>query len=131
MTPRFTALALAATVTLAGCAPGDRADDQETLAEGARLYEANCMQCHGGSTGGSIEDIPPRHNAEGHTWHHPDCELVDIVLEGMPQRGDLPEMPAFEDRLAEDDVTAILAYLKTWWEPDQREFQEQVTEQAC
>ncbi|MPY96309.1 MAG: c-type cytochrome, partial [Acidimicrobiia bacterium] len=103
MTPRFAALVLAVASALTGCAVGDRADEQETLAEGARLYEANCMQCHGGSTGGSIEDIPPRHNAEGHTWHHADCGLVAIVLEGMPQRADLPEMPAFEDRLTEDD----------------------------
>lgn len=131
MTPRFAALVLAVASALTGCAVGDRADEQAAVAEGARLYEANCMQCHGGSTGGSIEDIPPRHNAEGHTWHHPDCELVAIVLEGMPQRADLPEMPAFEDRLTEDDVSAILAYLTTWWEPDQREFQEQVTEQVC
>jgi carbamoylphosphate synthase small subunit len=33
--------------------------------------------------------------------------------------------------LDEEEVEAILAYIKTWWEPDQREFQDEVTEQVC
>jgi len=39
---------------------------------GQTLYAANCDSCHGGRTGGSMMDYPPRHNASGHTWHHPD-----------------------------------------------------------
>jgi mono/diheme cytochrome c family protein len=106
-------------------------DDDADLARGQQMYEANCMHCHGGATGGDIADIPPPHNAAGHTWHHPDCVIVDIVLDGMPVRLGYPEMPAFGDRLSEADVHAILAYIKTWWEPDQREFQAGVTDQAC
>ncbi|HUH08035.1 MAG TPA: cytochrome c [Egibacteraceae bacterium] len=118
-------------LSVAGCARPAPADDPAELARGAELYEANCAECHGGAIGGDIADIPPRHNAEGHTWHHPDCELVDIVLNGMPQRLDFPEMPAHRDRLSEDDVNAILAHIKTWWTPEQRAHQEEVTEQVC
>jgi mono/diheme cytochrome c family protein len=57
------------------------------------------------------------------------------VQDGMPRRPGLPDdaptMPSFGDRLAEDDIRAILAHIKTWWDDDQRDFQQQVTEQAC
>lgn len=42
---------------------------------GRTIYAANCASCHGGLTGGTMMDYPPRHNANGHTWHHPDCQL--------------------------------------------------------
>lgn len=132
---RAWALAVAAAVLAAGCGAADDEPDEAQLARGEELYEANCMACHGGPTGGDIADIPPVHNAEGHTWHHGDCELIAIILEGLPPRPGLPPdvdpMPAFGDALDEDDVRAILAHIKTWWEPDQREQQEQVTEQVC
>jgi hypothetical protein len=37
---------------------------------------------------------------------------------------DAPRMPAFRGILTEDDAPAILAYLKTWWPPEQQRFQE-------
>jgi len=118
-------------VVLIGCAAEDPVNDAVAVARGEALYDMHCVQCHGGATGGQISDIPPRHNAEGHTWHHADCELKRIVLEGMPQREGYPEMPAFGERLSEEEIEAILAYIKTWWEPDQREFQAEVTDQVC
>jgi S-disulfanyl-L-cysteine oxidoreductase SoxD len=118
-------------VLLAGCADIATTDDPDQVRRGEELYGAHCIACHGGATGGSITDIPPPHNAEGHTWHHPDCVLVDIILDGMPRRRGEPAMPAFGNRLSEEDAHAILAYIKTWWEPHQIEFQEEVTERAC
>lgn len=93
------------------------------------------MACHGGETGGDIADVPPRHNAEGHTWHHPDCLLIEIVQEGTSWRPGLPDdaptMPPFPDELSDQDIHAILAYIKTWWTQEQLEFQQQVIEQTC
>lgn len=123
-------LGAALALVLVGCAAEDPVNEVET-ARGQALYDMHCAQCHGGATGGQISDIPPPHNAEGHTWHHADCDLRRIVLEGMPQREAFPEMPAFGDRLTEEEVDAILAHIKTWWEPDQREFQAEVTDQVC
>jgi mono/diheme cytochrome c family protein len=134
---RWIVVLVAGVVLLASSCPADRAatDDEEQIAHGRELYGAHCIDCHGGATGGSITDYPPPHNAEGHTWHHGDCELERIVLEGMPPRPGLadddPVMPAFDDELSEDDVHAILAHIKTWWEEEQREFQTNVTEQVC
>lgn len=130
---RCVALAFVA-IAVAGCTPGASVDGEQ-LARGEELYQANCMLCHGGETGGDIADIPPRHNAEGHTWHHPDCLLVEIVQEGMPRRPGLPDdaptMPAFGDRLTDEDIRAILAHINTWWTEEQKESQEQVTDEAC
>jgi mono/diheme cytochrome c family protein len=125
-------------VTMVGCTilePDETGEGDVELARGEDLYRANCMDCHGGATGGDITDVPPPHNAEGHTWHHGDCELVEMTRQGMPARpgspADTPAMPAFADELSEDDIEAILAYIRTWWTPEQREHQERVTEQVC
>ncbi len=131
---RGAAALTAAALALAACTSGSPAT-QEQVARGQELYQANCASCHGGPTGGDIADIPPPHNAEGHTWHHEDCLLVEIIEEGMPRRPGMPEnaptMPAFGDELSDQDIRAILAHIKTWWTEDQLEFQEEVTQQAC
>ena len=36
-------------------------------------------------------------------------------------------MPAFKDKLAEEEVDAILVLIKTWWGPDQRETQADIS----
>ena len=117
---------MVALTACAGGTPSDNTDDEptaDTLARGAELYAANCQVCHGdrdgrGGTGGA-----PPHNEEGHTWHHPDAQLKDWVLNGK-----LPgAMPAFGHQLTEEDVEAILAFIKTWWTEDQRETQADVS----
>ena len=134
MVPRRAAAAVLAGIAVVGCTPGNPGADQRE-GRGAALYQANCATCHGGATGGDIADIPPRHNAEGHTWHHPDCELIQIVRDGMPRRPGLPDdaptMPAFRDRLTDDEIRAALAHIKTWWTDQQRQVQSEVTGQAC
>jgi mono/diheme cytochrome c family protein len=36
-------------------------------------------------------------------------------------------MPSFQESLSDEDVTDILAYIKTGWQPDQREIQAEIT----
>lgn len=109
---------------------------------GAILYETYCVKCHGGATGGQMMDFPPRHNANGHTWHHPDCQLIEVVLNGSGEMGEMmremmgvpetvPRMPAWKDTLTKGDVAAILAYIKTWWTEEQRQQQAAITEELC
>jgi mono/diheme cytochrome c family protein len=118
-------------IIAAGCDTTSDTADDATVARGAELYDTHCIACHGGATGGSIDDIPPPHNAEGHTWHHADCQLIEITRDGLPPRPGYPEMPGFGDRLSEGEIEAILAHVKTWWEPDQLEFQAELTEEVC
>ena len=120
-------------------APGPSLSAQER--EGETLYVANCQSCHGGSSGGSMMDYPPRHNANGHTWHHPDCELVQIVRDGgdemtrsmrdMMAPPGAPQMPVWRDKLSDDQIRAVLAYIKTMWTPQERSAQAEITQQSC
>ncbi len=124
----LTLVALLLTACSAG--NGARATPDPLVNKGAALYQANCQSCHGGAAGGSLRDIPPPHNASGHTWHHPDQQLTEIILNGLDIS--LPgesKMPAFKDKLNAEDVQAILALLKTWWTPEQRKFQAEATTQ--
>jgi mono/diheme cytochrome c family protein len=116
--------------------------EDPVLQRGVQLYNAHCLGCHGGATGGTMMDIPPPHNARGHTWHHPDCQLRDIIRNGSGAMGEVmrrmmnvpesvPRMPAFRDTLNEEDIAAILAYIKTWWTEEQRRTQRQITETHC
>ena len=124
---------VAGAFVLAACSGGG--PDPAVVERGAALYGASCMRCHGGPEGGAINDIPPRHNAVGHTWHHPDCLLEEIVRDGLPARpgaaGTDREMPAFGNQLDDEDIDAILTYLKTWWTEGQRASQAEVTEANC
>ena len=105
--------------------PGQTAIEEE----GRALYKKNCVSCHGGATGGRQEDFPPKHNANGHTWHHPDQQLALIILDGFQRGGGALPMPSFRGDMSQDDVDAVLAYIKTWWTEQQRAFQAQVTKE--
>jgi mono/diheme cytochrome c family protein len=115
--------------------PSPVAADQ--LAHGEALYRANCQACHGDArTGeGGLPGVPV-HGPSGHTWHHSDRNLTEIILDGSGEMGemmrqmmgtpaDAPRMPAWRGKLSEGDVAAILAYIKAGWTPEQRRFQQE------
>ena len=120
-------------------APGVALSAQER--QGQEIYNANCVSCHGGPTGGGMMDYPPRHNANGHTWHHPDCELKQVVRDGgdemtemmrrMMAPPDAPKMQPFKDRLSDQEIDAVLAFIRTMWTPDERDAQAQITRESC
>ncbi|WP_414832866.1 c-type cytochrome [Afifella sp. YEN Y35] len=109
--------------------------DPETVAAGKQIYGDYCASCHG-EAGEGTENwqkpdengnlLPPPHNAQGHTWRHPDGVLYQMVLKGWrdPFNGtpDLT-MPPFEGVLEPDEIHAVLTYIKTLWTADQRALQ--------
>ena len=105
------------------------ADTTEPLASGdprvgEALYNLQCLQCHGGPQGDVRVQAAPPHNGAGHTWHHADGQLMEIILKGSKVVG---IMPPFEGTLSEQEITSILAYIKTWWSPEQRASQEEAS----
>ena len=100
--------------------------DEETGGShpGERVYAANCQVCHGTQSGQGRIAGAPSHNETGHTWHHPDAHLTDWVLNGKITGA----MPGFGDRLSEAEVNAVLSFIKTWWTPEQRETQADVSQ---
>jgi mono/diheme cytochrome c family protein len=94
----------------------------DRVTEGEMLYGAHCAQCHANpETGGQRSYGAPRHDEDGHTWHHADRQLVGWVLNGIPGAG---VMPAFGNQLSEEQVVAIFAYIKSTWNAEVRKFQE-------
>ncbi|RKF07695.1 hypothetical protein DEM25_008030 [Oceaniradius stylonematis] len=67
----------------------------------------------------------PPHDETGHTWHHPDQVLFDITKLGVVRAANLENyrsaMPAYEDILTDDEIIAILSYIKSTWPADVRE----------
>ena len=101
---------------------------------GERLYQQHCASCHGqdltGATNWRTPNAdgsypPPPHDASGHTWHHSDDTLIDLIRHGS----DFPQtrMPAFGDRLSENEVASILEFLKASWGEQERSYQWQIT----
>ena len=93
------------------------------LTRGAELYVANCRACHGDQRGKRRRGASP-HNEDGHTWHHPDAQLKEWVLNG---KSGLGLMPRFKGTLTESDVDIILVYIKTWWTEEQRQSQADIS----
>ncbi|MEO1458413.1 MAG: cytochrome c [Pseudomonadota bacterium] len=114
---------------------GDAAD----LRRGAALYEEHCAACHGADLEGEPDwqtpkpdsTLPaPPHDDSGHTWHHPDSMLFDYTklggaetLRRMGVTGVESGMPGFADILSDDEIRAILDFLKSRWSPRMRDYQ--------
>jgi mono/diheme cytochrome c family protein len=63
----------------------------------------------------------PPHDETGHTWHHPPAVLFDIVREGVQKHapaGYESDMPAFGATLSDEQIRAVLAYIRSTW-PDE------------
>ncbi len=99
----------------------------EVLTRGAEIYVANCQVCHGDSNGTGGTGKAPPHNKAGHTWHHPDAQLREWVLNGKLGFGS-PGMPALVDKVTEPELDAILTFIKTWWTAEQRASQADISQ---
>jgi len=115
-------------------------DDPEQVARGKPVYDRHCASCHGAKLEGQPnwqDKLPtgrmpaPPHDASGHSWHHPDS-----VLFGIPKLGLVPgkyappkyesDMPGFGGMLSDDEIWAVLAYIKNSWPEKIRKAQTEV-----
>ncbi|HFB52467.1 MAG TPA: c-type cytochrome, partial [Anaerolineae bacterium] len=78
--------------------------DAQRVSLGSEIYAQNCAACHGVNGEGQpnwktpLDDgsfPPPPHNNDGHTWHHPDGQLTDIITNGEKDIFPQSKMPAF------------------------------------
>lgn len=130
---RTTAVAAAGAVTFLG-----RAVAPETMLLGAQVYAGRCASCHGAKLEGQpdwkrrLENgrMPaPPHDGSGHTWHHSDQDLFLITKKGVGAvvPGYESDMPIFGEVLNDEEIAAVLAYMKSTWPERQRDFQAEVT----
>lgn len=119
-------------------------DDRELVALGRVLYVSHCAACHGAKLEGQPNwrerrpngRLPaPPHDASGHTWHHPDAVLFDITRNGFVPGRTAPEgyetdMPAYAGILSDEEIVAVIAYIKSTWPPDVRTLHDEVNHNA-
>ena len=129
---------------LAGCSESDKADKKtevqnpepaldvreikrwykpELISIGQPLFQQNCAVCHGKQAEGVIHPWnqklpggtypPPPLNGSAHAWHHPLKALVFTVSNGGAPVGG--QMPAFKDKLSQEEQLAIIAYFQDFW----------------
>lgn len=81
------------------------ADDRT---RGRTLYEAQqCAQCHGDAQGNP--GTGPGFQAPGLLEQRSASGLADVIL-----KGSTPVMPAYADKLSQDDAWALVAYIRSW-----------------
>lgn len=105
-------------------------NDPQLVAMGEEVYTTYCAACHGfdlegqptwqqPNADGSFK--APPHGATGHTWHHDDAYLVESIRLGgvrlAPNIG-VSAMPAYDGVLTDQQIAAVLSYIKSSWPTD-------------
>ena len=132
--------------------PSDRTDANTVLTPlptlapdlvrvGETVYADNCASCHGANLEGEANwkeqnsdgtfRAPP-HDETGHTWHHGDPTLLVAIRLGGARLEDMTigsssEMPAFADTLSDEEITAVVSYIKSTWSAEIRQLQAEAT----
>lgn len=108
--------------------------DQQVLAIGQAIYADNCASCHGAELEGQPNwrspgldgRLPaPPHDETGHTWHHDGDTLFRLTKYGTGALIGDPDyasnMPIYESILTDDEIIAVLSYIKSTWPQKIRE----------
>ena len=102
--------------------------DNAVIARGRQIYAENCASCHGENLEGEpnwrqpkadLTMPAPPHDDTGHTWHHTDEVLFNLTKYGLAKYLNQPNfksnMPAYENILSDDEIKAVLSFIKSQW----------------
>ena len=101
--------------------------DASPHARGRQVYVTHCAACHGLNLEGQPnwkQRLPngkmpaPPHDETGHTWEHPDDVLFKVVKHGAAAVAGpsyATDMLGFKDRLTDDEIVAVIQYIKSTW----------------
>ncbi|KAA3628268.1 MAG: cytochrome c [Proteobacteria bacterium] len=93
-----------------------------SVMQGAKLFQANCAECHGKQAEGDAnwrtpgadgKFRPPPLDGTGHMWHHPLPVLLATIRDGSIAQGG--SMPPWREKLSERDMIDLIAWLQTKW----------------
>ncbi len=114
-------------------------DNLAVVDEGAVVYQQHCAACHGAELQGQSDwrqrdeagllPAPP-HDETGHTWHHADDLLFEITKYGVARVINDPDyrsaMPVYEGILSDQEIIAVLSFIKSRWPEQERQWQDEV-----
>ena len=111
------------------------------VARGTAVYAKRCASCHDVNLEGQAnwrERLPngrlpaPPHDATGHTWHHSDKQLFEIVKHGVPEIVPVyqTDMPKYDEILSDGDIWALLSFIESAWPAMIRERQRRMNERS-
>ena len=104
-------------------------DSSLMIIRGKIIYEKNCVSCHqvnlvGAENWKGLDEdghrkAPPL-NGTGHTWHHDDATLHNIIKYGLAKlvKNYEGKMLGYEDNLKDKDIDSVLSYIKSFWPDD-------------
>jgi mono/diheme cytochrome c family protein len=116
--------------------------DKSVVAQGVSVYQAHCSECHGQNLEGQPNwrsrdaegYLPaPPHDANGHSWHHADALLFKITKLGTASIAGpdyKTRMPAYADVLSDEEIVAVLSYIKSRWPKQIRKRHDRMNEAA-
>lgn len=99
--------------------------DPIRYSQGARLFQLNCAICHGKDAEGAKnwrqpdehgKNPAPPLNGTGHTWHHSEKALLNVIRNGTAKIGG--NMPSWKDKLSNSEISLILTWVTAQW-PDE------------
>ena len=112
------------------------------LIAGSNNYQEYCANCHGVKLEGQPNwreykvdgSLPaPPHDETGHTWHHSDSYLFNMTKYGIEKiigKKYQNNMPAYDGILSDDEIIAVLSYIKSMWPKSIREKHDQINARA-
>jgi mono/diheme cytochrome c family protein len=104
-------------------------DSTLMIARGKIIYESYCVSCHqvnlvGAENWKGLDEdghrkAPPL-NGTGHTWHHDDATLHNIIKYGLAKivKNYDGKMIGFGDKINDKQVDSVLSYIKSHWEDE-------------
>ena len=91
--------------------------NQAQIARGREVYETGCILCHGKDGAGNPEwesEIRPVSFADCSTTGESSALWKSVVRNGGPKHGLADVMPAFGEAFPPEELTAVVAYLRTF-----------------
>lgn len=88
-----------------------------SIKDGRRLYEKNCVSCHGGTAAGdgalagTLPKWPPTLTG-GLLWQRTEGELFWRIRHGMRDQTGIETMPGFARKLSDGDTWALIDFLR-------------------
>jgi len=123
----FSSIKYAATIVASGAALSALAvigaASQQMPPDGRALFNANCATCHGADGTGSARHNPAEVGFDLPLPNFADCSFANreadadwssIIHRGGPRRAFPRVMPAFGEALSDEEIDAIIGYIRTF-----------------